>query len=139
MFCKHCGTSIPQGSSFCPSCGKSQDGTVMMQQPQMIGVQSLKSLGVAIALTVLFGPLGLLYASVKGGLITTAIGIIAFFLFFGSALSAVGGGYGDTTWLSVTSMLVGLLLWPTSIAWAWYAVTKYNDNVRRGIMNSDVD
>ena len=133
MFCKHCGASISQESTFCPSCGKSQGKTVAVQQTQIIGVQSLKSLGAAIALTVLFGPFGLLYATVKGGLILTAAGAAAFVLFFVSALGS------QNPVLSLFCMLIGFLLWPGSIVWAWYAVTKYNDNVRRGIMNEDVD
>ena len=155
MICKHCGTSIAQGSAFCPSCGKPQGAAV--QQPQVIGVQPMvvgvqpmvvvqqpKSLGLAIALTIFFGPLGLLYATVKGGLIMimVALGSLIVFLISiaGATADIMQGGAGTTT--SIMGGFFGLIVgltWPGSIAWACYAVTKYNDNVRRGIMNGDVN
>lgn len=146
MFCKHCGTSIPQGSAFCPSCGKSQGAAV--QQPQVIGVQPMvmmqqpKSLGMAIALTIFFGPFGLLYATVKGGVIMIMVGLVSLIVFLVSIASATAdvmqGGAG-TTIMGPVFVWIGFLSWPGSIAWACYAVPKYNDNVRRGIMNEDVN
>lgn len=146
MFCKHCGASIAQGSAFCPSCGKSQGAAA--QQPQVIGVQPMvmmqqpKSLGLAIALTIFFGPLGLLYATVKGGLIMILGGIASWTIFFSLMMmtpaAAIQGGT-DITPLGAIFMLLSCSVWPGSIAWACYAVTKYNDNVRRGIMNGDVN
>lgn len=43
--------------------------TIILDQP--------KSVGVALILKILFGPLGLLYASVAGGLILIVFGVVA--------------------------------------------------------------
>lgn len=42
-------------------------------QRQVVIVKAPKSVGVAVALTFFFGPLGLLYSSVMGGLIMLAV------------------------------------------------------------------
>ena len=147
MFCKHCGTSIPQGSAFCPSCGKSQGASVQQTQvigvpPQMVMMQQPKSLGLAIALTIFFGPLGLLYATVKGGVIMILGGIASWTIFFFTVAmtpaAAIQGGT-DITPIGAIFMMLSGFVWPGSSAWACYAVTKYNDNVRRGIINGDVN
>jgi hypothetical protein len=49
-------------------------------QQQIIVVTKPKSTVLAFILTFLFGPLGLLYVSVVGGLVMMLAGIIAFFL-----------------------------------------------------------
>jgi hypothetical protein len=49
------------------------------EQPQRIVVTSTKSVGIAILLTILFGPLGMLYFIVPGGLIMLTInGLLSF-------------------------------------------------------------
>ncbi|MBV9960954.1 MAG: hypothetical protein JO072_01790 [Parafilimonas sp.] len=48
--------------------------------PTVIIVQKQKSVGTAFLLAFLFGPLGLLYASVAGGLIMFVISLTLFFL-----------------------------------------------------------
>lgn len=45
-------------------------------QPQIIIAKSPKSVGIARILTLLFGPLGLLYSTVKGGLILIVVGAV---------------------------------------------------------------
>ena len=62
----------------------------MEQQPQqphtttnqtnIIVVNKSKSTGTAFILAFLFGPLGLLYASVPGGIIMMILGLISFFI-----------------------------------------------------------
>lgn len=81
-----------------------------MNQPVQttIIVSPQKSMGMALALTFFFGPLGLLYASVAGGIIvfilTIIIGIITFGLGF----------------------IVG---WVVSMIWAAIAVNRHNAKV----------
>ena len=58
----------PQGFPPQPQ-GYQQQPMYSQPQPQMIIAQSPKSMGLALILSFLFGPLGLLYATVKGGLI----------------------------------------------------------------------
>lgn len=65
------------------------------------GLQAVKSTGTAVVLTILFGPLGLFYASIVGGLILTAI--------------------------TVVTLGLGIFLtWPLSIIWAIVAVNNHN-------------
>ncbi len=82
-------------------------------QPQMIIAQSPKSMGLALILTFLFGPLGLLYASVKAGLIMICVAIVVVPL-------TLGFGYFITV--------------PVSMAWAYTEVEKYNKALMSGQM-----
>ncbi|HMC99264.1 MAG TPA: hypothetical protein VKH37_03895 [Ferruginibacter sp.] len=50
------------------------------QQPNVIIMGKAKSVGAAFVLAFFFGPLGLLYASVLGGIIMFVVGLILFFL-----------------------------------------------------------
>lgn len=64
-----------------------------------------KSVGIAILLTVLFGPLGMLYSTIAGGLIMLLISIV----------------------LGVFTMGVGsLLVWPITIIWGAVAASSHN-------------
>lgn len=73
----------------------------------IVVMKSEKSTGVAIVLALLFGPLGLLYASVKGG-------IIMFFVTGIAMLFTLG---------------IGLLItWPACVIWAAVAVNNQNKN-----------
>ena len=83
------------------------------QQPQMIITQSPKSMGLALILTFLFGPLGLLYASVKAGVILICIAIVVGFLTLG---------------------LGAIVIWPISMVWAYMEVDKYNKALMNGQM-----
>lgn len=80
-------------------------------QPQIIVAKSPKSVGIALILTLLFGPLGLLYATVTGGLIMITIGVILGVLTLGMAF---------------------IVVWPISIIWSYFAVKKYNEALYSG-------
>lgn len=68
-------------------------------------VTQQKSMGVALLLTFIFGPLGLFYASVTGGVILTILTII----------------------IGILTLGLGLFLgWMASIIWAAVAVNKHN-------------
>lgn len=64
--------------------------TVVVAKPE-------KSVPAALVLTFLFGPLGLLYASVWGGIILILTAIVT---------------------LPLTAGLAALILWPASLIWA---------------------
>lgn len=76
-------------------------------QPQtnIVYVGKQKSVGTAFLLAFLFGPLGLLYASVIGGVVMFVVGIILFFL-----IPIVGG----------------IFAWVGCIIWAVIAAQKAN-------------
>jgi len=71
----------------------------------MIVPQAPKSMGVATLLAFFFGPLGLLYATVKGGLIMMAVGLL----------------------IGVITVGLGLILiWPVCVVWAAMATKNHN-------------
>lgn len=80
------------------------------QQRQTIIVKSTKSEAVAVLLALFFGPLGMLYASVKAAVIMFIIScVVAFF-----------------------SLGLGLLLTiPAGAIWAYMEVKNYNEDILR--------
>jgi hypothetical protein len=74
-------------------------------QKQVVVVQSTKSVGIAILLSVLFGPLGMLYSTIAGGLVMMVVNGIAFFLTAGIGL---------------------IITWPIGIIWAGIAASNHN-------------
>ena len=64
-----------------------------------------KSLGLALVLTFFFGPLGMLYSTVPGAIVTFIIGFISILL----------GGW---------AMVV--ILWPIELIWTYTGVKKHN-------------
>lgn len=100
------------GSPAAPAASAQGHGIVIQnivhqQQPAMvpvISVQPEKSTGVAVLLTILFGPLGLFYASVAGGAILTAA--------------------------TVLTLGLGIIVtWPAAIVWSIVAVNSHNERV----------
>ena len=77
------------------------------QKPQqtIIVVNKQKSAAIAIVLAIFFGPLGLLYSSVLGGIIMMVLGLIIGLITFGIGL---------------------IVVWIASIIWAVVAVNIAN-------------
>lgn len=74
-------------------------------QQQIIIVAKQKSVGTAFLLAFLFGPLGLLYASILGGVIMFFAGIVLFF---------------------VIPIIGGVIAWVGCIIWAIVAAQNAN-------------
>ena len=94
-------------------------------QSQPIIVQSTKNVGVAIILTIIFGPLGMFYSTIPGALIMIAVNLVILVL----GVFTVGIGY-----------ILFFLTWPVSIIWAAVAANSYNqkliaDTQRKTISN----
>ncbi|MFC9838317.1 DUF2510 domain-containing protein [Rhodococcus sp. NPDC127530] len=98
-----------------PALQNSVPHHVVVHQP--VGLVAPKSVGVAFLLAFLFGPLGLLYASVAGGIIMLAVGFFAFFLSF------VSFGFPF------------LVHWIICMIWACVAANGHNERIRRGMMH----
>lgn len=64
-----------------------------------------KSLGLALVLTFFFGPLGMLYSTVPGAIMTFIIGFVSLLL----------GGW-----------VVVVILWPIELIWTYTGVKKHN-------------
>jgi hypothetical protein len=88
--------------------------------------KSPKSIGIAILLTILFGPIGLFYASVSGAIMMILAPIFLLLLL-------VFGVSQDNTVL--TNLSLGLLIfmaltyWLISIIWAVISVNSYNKEI----------
>ena len=75
------------------------------QAKQVVVVTPTKSVGIAILLTILFGPLGMFYSTVKGAIIMIVVSVI----------------------LAVVTLGLGLLItWPASIIWGAVAANNHN-------------
>ncbi len=82
------------------------------QQSNVTVVTTTKSMGIGILLTVLFGPLGMLYATIPGALIMIVVTAVVGFLTLGIGL---------------------IVTWPICIIWTAVAVNKYNKNLMTGV------
>ena len=81
-------------------------------QPQYVVAQPTKSIGIGIVLTLLFGPIGLFYASISGGIIMLIIGGIL--NFFGLLLMGFGVLF---TW-PLTCLVCAI--------WSYFSISRYN-------------
>ena len=123
MFCQECGVTLDESTKFCTTCGAPSSINPVYQPPQyqqqqqpqyqqtVVVMGNKKSAGLAFLLAFLFGPLGLLYASVVGGLVMICVGIIIFFL---------------------TAGLGEIFVWIVCIIWAIVAVNNENNNPAAG-------
>lgn len=88
--------------------------------------KSPKSIGIAILLTILFGPIGLFYASVSGALIMILVPIFPILLL-------VFGVSQDNSVLMNLSLgllvIFALTYWLISIIWAVISVNSYNKEI----------
>lgn len=98
-----------------------------------------KSIVVALALTFLFGPLGLFYASVWGALLMILVDVVAFVLLMTSAVSltALGGSFAA---IGLVGGLIWLVLvqWPACMVWALVACLRYNGKINRIAFNNSL-
>jgi len=78
------------------------------QVPRYIVVTSTKNVGISLILTILFGPLGMLYSTISGGIIMMILSLIV-------AVLTAGAG------LAIT--------WLISIIWGAMAVSRWNKNL----------
>jgi hypothetical protein len=81
------------------------------EQPQRIVITKTKSVGLAVALGFLFGPLGLLYSTVPGAIIMFFVNVVVAFVTLGLGL---------------------FLTWPICGLWAYLAAKKYNEQLVAG-------
>ena len=96
-------------------------------------VRQPKSVGIALLLTFLFGPIGLFYASVTGALVMI-FGPLALLILLFSTLHS-----GAALFTFLGSMIVyGLLGWLVCIIWAVIAVNAYNRKLILGSIQGSI-
>ena len=84
--------------------------TATTQQVVIVGTP--KSVGVSIILTVLFGPLGMLYSTVAGGATMMVVSLIVVALTFGIGL---------------------FVIWPICVAWGAMAASAHNKKLNGAV------
>jgi len=94
--------------------------------------QPQKSLVLGFVLAFFFGPLGLFYASVVGGVVMILVGIAAYALFFMlivGRLETYVPLFTDTgiTWVTLVAMGIWAALVLASVVWAIAAISAYNN------------
>ena len=79
-----------------------------VNQKQTIIVKAEKSMGITILLTILFGPLGMLYSTVTGAIVMIIVNVVV-------AIITLGFGL--------------FITWPVCFIWAAIATNKYNKSL----------
>jgi hypothetical protein len=82
------------------------------QGKQMVIAVSPKNVGVAIILTVLFGPLGMFYSTITGAIIMIVVSLVVGVLTVGFGL---------------------VLTWPACIIWGAMAASAHNKKLMAGV------
>lgn len=125
-----CSSVFRLNNVICPVPGFScwselNTATFNMTTPFFV-TKSPKSVGIAILLTFLFGPLGLFYATVTGGLVMTFTPIFLFLL-------VIVGLFQDDWLLFGWSLglltIFALTFWLINIIWAVIGVNSYNREI----------
>ena len=82
-----------------------------MKGPQVVIARSPKSVGLSLILTILFGPLGMLYANIVHGIIMIVLAFI---------IGVITLGFG------------AVITWPISIIWGYLDAKSYNRKLLEG-------
>lgn len=118
MYCTQCGKPNEPNARFCEHCGARMGGgtksaveaapessSPIRPTVQPVIVTPTKSVGIAILLTILFGPLGMLYSTVGGAIVMIIVSLLIGLVTLGLSL---------------------LITWPISIIWGAVAAGSYN-------------
>ena len=101
--------------------------------PQMI--RTPRNAGLAIFLTFIAGPIGLLYASVRDALVLILINIVLFVFFFLATIGSVtakihdpagSSSSGVAVFMSLMTIIIPLTTWIASMILAYKDVKSYN-------------
>jgi hypothetical protein len=131
-YCNTCGARYRNGSSFCSECGNALFALTAPHLACWEGAPPLflhedaaaygrpapppKNVGLALLLTTLFGPLGLLYTSVAGAL----------YMLLGWCFLVLAT---CDDWIANDAIPM-LIIWPVCILWAALTACSYNHNRR---------
>lgn len=91
-------------------------------QARVIVTKSTKSVGIAVLLVVIFGPLGMFYSTIGGAILMTILApIILAALFF-------TGNWGSL-------ILLAIMYYPICMIWAGNAASNYNQKIIKQVQN----
>ena len=139
MFCSECGKQVGDEAKFCGECGAptNADGNILHPAIQetttvsnenkvalnmaAVAVNS-KSVGIAFILILFFGPLGMLYSTIKGGVVMLILPIPIFIIMFTRAIS------GNLDGIAL-GLIFFIFYWVICLVWGVTAVNSYNNNL----------
>ena len=103
-------------------------------QPVMVVNQPRKSATVAFLLALIFGPLGLFYATVMGGIVMILAAAGAWALFFGLVVNRMDyyaplATDSGVPWVTLLALGIWVAIVVASVAWALAAVNAHNNKV----------
>lgn len=85
------------------------------EEAKPVVVTPTKSVGIAILLTVLFGPIGMLYCTIWGAIIMFVVSLV----------------------IGIVTLGIGLIItWPICIIWAALATSSHNKKLLAGKVTS---
>lgn len=96
-----------------------------------IVTKSPKNKGIAILLTLIFGPIGLFYASIRAGIIMTILPLITVFIIFASTL--MGQFFLTRAMFLLFASIIPY--WIICFVWAIKAVNNYNKQIEINSIN----
>ncbi|MDQ3929007.1 MAG: hypothetical protein M3328_07665 [Chloroflexota bacterium] len=104
-------------------------------QPMPAGpVRSPKSVGLGFLLALIFGPLGLFYATAGGGIIMLLVSVGAWTFFYTrvGSMSYYDPGFTSSgpTWLTLMPLVIWLGVTLICVVWAITAINSYNNKLR---------
>jgi hypothetical protein len=86
--------------------------TQSLNSAPVIIVREVRSVGIALLLTFLFGPLGMLYSTISGALIMIVVSVVLGIFTLGLSL---------------------FVTWPISMVWGAMAASSHNQRVLSGV------
>lgn len=90
--------------------------TQQQSQPRVVVTKSTKSVGTAVFLVVIFGPLGMFYSTIGGAIIMTIVAPIIFVLLL------ISGNIGSL-------IFAATIYYPVCMIWAGSAASNYNKRI----------
>lgn len=103
-------------------------------QPVMVVSRPRKSASVAFLLALIFGPLGLFYATVIGGIVMVLAAAGAWALFFGLVVNRMDyyaplATDSGVPWVTLLALGIWVAIVVASVAWALAAVNAHNNRL----------
>jgi hypothetical protein len=158
MFCSHCGEALDGNAKFCKHCGKAISDISPNSEPVKEPVKSppanetsttagiiqdnatairiamasikSKSAGLSFLLTFFFGPLGLFYSTISGGIIMLFGIPILISLIIG--LGTVAGG-------PIIGIIFLVFGWIICVIWGLIATNRYNSKLLEAATTGEVE